>query len=157
MAAQDVPRLDKFRLLREFRHALEVEHHRRITEKARAAPDLLGEVALERGVTQQPRADYHDGEDRALHEIARHPRTDPARGAFEAYRLTPNRPLRNAFAGGRRPSDCHLALVRLTLPSQPERPIMLRYSQEGTGNTEESRATGIAASGMRPLAPTDGG
>jgi len=47
-------------------------------KKARTAPDLLGEVLLEGGVTQQSGAHHHNGEYRALHEIARHPRTDAA-------------------------------------------------------------------------------
>ncbi len=61
--------------------SLQIEHHRRVQKKPRAAADLLGEVLLEGRVSQQPGAHHHDGEDRALHEIARHPRTAASRTA----------------------------------------------------------------------------
>ena len=78
MAAEHLLRLDQSSGTRESVGILEVEHYWRIQKKARAAPDLLGEVLLEGGVTQQSGAHHHDGEYRALHEIARHPRTDAA-------------------------------------------------------------------------------
>ena len=42
VAVQDLPGLDKFRLLREIFGPLQVEHHWRIQEKPRAALNLLG-------------------------------------------------------------------------------------------------------------------
>jgi hypothetical protein len=84
LAAQDLPRLGKLRRTSEFGGVLQVEHDRRVEKKPRTAPDLLGELELEGRIAQHARAHHHDGEDRALHEIARHPRTGPAPRSFAA-------------------------------------------------------------------------
>ena len=81
----------------ELGHLLQVEHHRRVQEKSRTALDLLGELVLEGGIAQHARAHHHHGEDRALHQIARHPRTDTADKTLTVHGLTPNRPPRNGF------------------------------------------------------------
>ena len=97
MAAQDILGLGELGSAGKLSGVLEVEHHRRVQKKPRTAPDLLGEVLLEGRIAQQSGAHHHDGEDRALHEIARHPRTDAACRAARVYGLTPNRPCRNGF------------------------------------------------------------
>ena len=81
MAAQHLLGFGKLGCGRESAGVPEVEHHRRVQKKPRAAADLFGEVLLEGGVSQQPGAHHHDGKERALHEIARHPRTAANRTA----------------------------------------------------------------------------
>jgi hypothetical protein len=39
---------------------------------------LLGGSGVKGGIAQHLGAHHHDGEDRALHEIARHPKSVPA-------------------------------------------------------------------------------
>ncbi len=79
VAAQDVAGLGKLRRLEKVGRVAQVEHDRRVQKKARAAPDLLRQLGLKGGVAQQPRAHHHDGKNRALNEIARHPRIDAVR------------------------------------------------------------------------------
>jgi hypothetical protein len=77
VAAQDLPGFGELRLPREIGRVPEIEHHWRMEKEARASLDLLSEFRFKRRVAQVMRAYYHDGKDRALHEIARHPKTDP--------------------------------------------------------------------------------
>jgi len=50
----------------------QVEHDRCVEEKSRASLDLLLQFPIESGIPQQPSANHHHGEKRALNEIARH-------------------------------------------------------------------------------------
>ena len=82
MTAQDLSCLGELRFMGELGRCLQVEHHRCVEKKPRTASDLLGKLGLEGGISQHARAHHHDGEDRALHQITRHPRTDTANKAY---------------------------------------------------------------------------
>lgn len=53
---------------------LEIEHHRRLGEKAGAARHLRGDVAIERGIVGIADAHHHQGEDAALYPARHHDR-----------------------------------------------------------------------------------
>src|ERR1700730_2595830 len=74
VAAQDLLGLRKLRFASKLPRPLQIEDDRRVVEKTWAAVHLLCEFGLEAGIAQHSRAHHHDGEDCALHEIARHPK-----------------------------------------------------------------------------------
>ncbi len=89
MAAQDLLGLGELRLASELPRPLQVEHDRRVLEKSRAALHLLGKFGFETGIAQHSGAHHHDGEDRALHEIARHSKYATRPRRFETLRVNP--------------------------------------------------------------------
>ncbi len=74
MTAQDVLGLGELRFASELLNPFQIEHDRRVVEETWAALHLLGEFGFETGIAQHSGAHHHDGEDCALHEIARHPK-----------------------------------------------------------------------------------
>ena len=74
VAPQDLLGLGELRLASELSRPLQVEDDRRVMEETGTAPHLLGEFGFEAGIAQHSGAHHHDGEDCALHEIARHPK-----------------------------------------------------------------------------------
>ena len=89
MAAQDLLGLGELRFASELRRPLQIEHDRRVLEETRAALHLLGEFGFEAGIAQHSGAHHHDGEDCALHEIARHPKYATRPRRFETLRVNP--------------------------------------------------------------------
>ena len=81
MATQHLPRRDEFQFVRKLCRSPQVENHRGIKKKARTSPYLLTELEFERRIAQSAGAHHHDGEERALHEITRHPKLLSAPGA----------------------------------------------------------------------------
>jgi hypothetical protein len=89
VAAQDLSGLGELRFASELRRLFQVEHDRRVEEETRAAPHLLGEFGFETGIAQHSGTHHHDGEDCALHEIARHPKYATRPRRCETLRVNP--------------------------------------------------------------------